>query len=134
MTYGMSLWPQTTKDNLEKMNLCERKILRGITVKHRRPDGKYYHNKELYEDVGLKDTVEQINKTKEKYEAKKEAHPNEWYRGRRATLEETRIRRILRNEEYRKTTELWKAMKEKKKKKPSRRGANSTTRRRSKIE
>lgn len=83
MTYGMSLWPSTTEETLWKVDACEQKILRGITGKYRRPNGKWYPNKELYAAMGLKDTiVEQINKTKEKYEARKEVHPNEWFRNR----------------------------------------------------
>lgn len=43
------------------------------------------------------------------------------------TLEEARISRILRNEEYTKTTKLWKAVK--KKKSPRQRAASNTQRR-----
>lgn len=113
MLYGMSVCPVTTDKVLEKMGRCERKIIRSITGLHRREDKRSYPNKVLYAELGMKDTIEeQINKIKEKYEAKQECHCNDWYRQRMWELEESRMGWLLRNQEYMETTREWKRAKQ----------------------
>lgn len=112
LAYGMSIWPIITEKAFDKMAKCERKILRAITDRYRREDGRSYPNRTLYKESGIKKTIiECLNKAKEKYEGRKECHRSEWYRTRMTELEETRVREVMRIEEYRETVRQWKLAK-----------------------
>lgn len=112
ISYGLSIWPIITEKTFDEVVKCERKILRSVTDKFRRDDGRYYPLKVLYEESGIKDTIiESLNKAKEKYECKKECHRNEWFRRRIMELEETNLQVAMRNMEYKEATRLWKLAK-----------------------
>lgn len=120
LTYGMEMWPVTTEEVLQDLGKCERQILRSITGKFRRQDGRYYPNKVLYDELDIKETInQQINKIKERYESKKEIHGNDWFRRRMIKLEEARKRAALQRQEYDKTTAEWKAVKQNKWQRPT---------------
>lgn len=112
LTYGMPILTNTNEKALRKLGLFERKIVRGLTGRYRREDGRYYSNADIYKAVGLEETIEEhVNKLKEKYESKKECHRNAWYRERMAELQKRSMEMLSRNMEYKETTRLWKAEK-----------------------
>lgn len=100
LSYGMSIWPIITEEMFDIIAKFERKILRSITDKYRRADGRNYPNKVQYQESGIKDTIiEYLNKGKEKYEERKKCHRSDWYCRRMAELEEARLRDVMRNQE-----------------------------------
>lgn len=109
MTYGTSGWNAAVDIDYRKLLLKERRFLRTITGLYRRDDGRHYPNNRLYEEIGLKDNIQQnIEKLKARYEEKKKRHPNEWFRSRMETLQKERDDYIARNKDYWETERMLK--------------------------
>lgn len=109
MTYGTSGWNAAVDIDYHKLLMKERKFLRTITGLYRRDDGRHYPNNRLYEEIGLRDNIQQnIEKLKARYEEKKKRHPNEWFRSRMETLQKERDNYMARNEDYWETEKMLK--------------------------
>lgn len=98
MLYGAEVWRNITAKDTERLMIKERKFLRTITGLRRRDDLRYYPNATLYEAAKMKDTIDiAIPKAKERYQRRKEQHPNQWFVDRCGELEKRRIERIKRD-------------------------------------
>lgn len=112
MTYGIGAWPNMKQRDVEKLELCERKMLRRITGCWRRDDGRTYSNKQLYEEAEIKESIGQlIERLHINYENSKLEHPNKEFTSRLETLKKREIDHRVRNLEYEEQKRIWKDMK-----------------------
>lgn len=112
MEYGQEAWKgrKGNATRLEKLELLERKVLRAMTGLYRKEDGTYYNRKVLFKAAMIEESIlEHMTKNAEKYEERKDAHRNEWFRSRMEDLFQRKVRMKVRNEEYERTTKEWKS-------------------------
>lgn len=112
MEYGQEAWKgrKGNATRLEKLELLERKVLRAMTGLYRKEDGTYYNRKVLFKAAMIEESIlEHMTKNAEKYEERKDAHRNEWFRSRMEDLFQRKVRMKVRNEENERTTKEWKS-------------------------
>ena len=77
ITYGIPAWMPRSCKKLNKLELFERRVIRNITGKHRKPNSYlYYSNKELYSDLDIKPMIDHIRLLELSYLNRAVSHPN----------------------------------------------------------
>ena len=112
MTYGWEGWHDVNKTTRDELKTKERQLIRIMLGERRDREGKYARNETLYDKMEMKDNItEWLMERQEKFLERREMCTNEWYMEKVKELTRRSEEMEARNEEYRKTTELWKKMK-----------------------
>lgn len=109
--YGRPAWQNVVEADIEKLNVAERKILRGMTGLHRKDNRHYYKTEELYKSSGIKEKVgDVIERLHVKHLKKREDHPNKWFVDKVEELKDRKMKMKMRNMDYKEHTKIWKNM------------------------
>jgi exonuclease III len=77
MLYGALVWVSSKPTSLERMAVCERKIIRRITGLYRRANKRYYSNKTLYENCNIRPFQEYLKDCVKAQKTRFREHNNE---------------------------------------------------------